>query len=152
MLTREIVGKSFAFLLVGGVLIAGGPLTLYGTKAYNDYFVLLLAATFVLAGLAVLAFGLITILGIIARERRRAAEEHVHITPRPDPLGPPPAWGMADIGRPGAGVTQVGGGTAATPKGGPRLMSVRVSNLDAPVIVAILVIWTIVFLIWLAPR
>ena len=152
MLTREVVGKSFAFLLVGGVLIAGGPLTLYGTKAYNDYFVLLLAATFVLSGLAVLAFGAVTIIGIIAREKRRAAEEHVQVTPRPGPLGPPPAWGMADVGRPERGVTEVGGGTVVSPKGGPRLMSVRVSSLDAPVVSALLVIWTIAFLIWLAPR
>jgi hypothetical protein len=35
MPTREILGKSIAFLLVGASLIAGGVLALYGTKAYN---------------------------------------------------------------------------------------------------------------------
>jgi hypothetical protein len=151
MPTREIFGKSAAFLLVGASLIAGGALTLYGTKAYNDYFVLLLAGLLVLSGLGVWAFGTVTVLGIVAQERRRAAEHQVQVTPRPGPLGPPPAWGMGDIGRPGAGITEVGGGTSA-PRGGPRLMSVRVSNLDAPVVIAILLIWTVAFLIWLAPR
>lgn len=151
MITREIVGKSFAFLLMGAAIIAGGVLTFYGPRAYNDYFNDAFAAFLVLAGLGVLAFGAITVLGIIARDRQRAAEHAVHVTPRPGPLGPPPAWGMGDIGRPGAGVTEVGAGHGGG-GGGPRLMRVRVSNLDAPVAIAFLLIWTVVFLIWLAPR
>jgi hypothetical protein len=105
----------------------------------------------VLSGLGVWGFGAITVLGIVAEERRRAAEHEVEVTPRPGPLGPPPAWGMGDIGRPGAGITEVGGGAGA-PRGGPRLMSVRVSNLDAPLVIVFLLIWTVGFLIWLAPR
>jgi hypothetical protein len=31
-------------------------------------------------------------------------------------------------------------------------MSVALSNLDAPILIAVLVIWTIGFCIWLAPR
>jgi len=58
---------------------------------------------------------------------------------------------MGDIGRPGSGVREVGG---AAPRGGggPRLMSVTLSNVDGPVVIGALLVWTLVFLVLLAPR
>ena len=151
MPVREITGKSLAFLLSGAAIIAGGVLVFYGPHAYNDYFNAAFAGLLILTGLSVWGFGTLTVLGIATQARRRAREEHVHVTPRPGPLGPPPAWGMGDIGRPGAGIKEVGG-AAPTGGGGPRLMSVRVSNLDGPLVIGLLLLWTVGMLIWLAPR
>jgi hypothetical protein len=58
---------------------------------------------------------------------------------------------MGDVGRPGSGVVKM---EATRPRGGggPRVMSVRLSNLDAPIVIGVLLVWTIGMLIWLAPR
>ena len=152
MPVREILGKSVAFLLIGAVCIGGGAMVFYGPHAYNDYFNAVLAIVLILAGLGVWGFGALTVLAIVAEARRSAHGHSVHVTPRPGPLGPPPPWGMGDIGRPGAtGVREVG---SAAPQGGgaPRLMSVRVSSIDAPIMVGVLLVWTVAMLILLAPR
>ncbi len=151
MPVREIVGKSFAFFLVGAALIGGGALAFYGPHPYNDYFNAILAGFLVVSGVGVWGFGALTIVAILAEARKAAREHDVHVTPRPGPLGPPPPWGMGDIGRPGHGIKEVGG-AAARGGGGPRLMSVSVSSLDAPILVAVLLVWTLGMLIWLAPR
>jgi len=78
--------------------------------------------------------------GIIADARVRQREQRLHVTPRPGPAGPPPAWGMGDVGRP---PSERGGGTGAG-GGGPRLMSVAVSSIDGPLLVGFLLIWTLV--------
>ena len=149
MPVREILGKSIAFGLVAAACIGGGALAYYGPHAYNDYFNTGLALVLVLMGLGAGGLGTLIILGVIAEARKRERESRLHVTPRPGPLGPPPPWGMGDIGRPG--VREVGG-TAPRGGGGPRLMSVALSNVDAPIVIGALLVWTVVFLVLLAPR
>jgi hypothetical protein len=144
MPVREIIAKSLAFGIVSLGCILGAVLVLYGPHAYNDYFNLPLAILLALLGLGIAAAGVVIIAGIIVDARVRQREERLHITPRPGPLGPPPPWGMGDVGRP---PSERGGGG-----GGPRLMSVAVSNLDAPLFIGFLLIWTLAFCIWLAPK
>jgi len=50
----------------------------------------------------------------------------------------PPAWGMGGEARPGSG--------------SPRRVGFSVSSLDAVLVVAGLLIWTAVFLVFFAPR
>jgi hypothetical protein len=92
------------------------------------------------------------IVGVILDARAREREERLHVTPRTGPPAPPPAWGMGDIGRPGAG-----GGVAhvsESPRGGGsvRLMSVTVRNWDGPLLIGALMVWTVVALLIAAPR
>jgi len=150
MPVREIIGKSIGFGVVALSCIAGGILVFYGPHAYNDYFNVPLAVVLVLTGLGIGGLGTSIIAGIVYDARQRQREEDLHITPRPGPLAPPPPWGMADVGRPGA-VREVGTGRPAG-GGGPRVMSVAVSALDAPLLLIVLVAWTIGMCIWLAPR
>ena len=147
---REIIGKSIGFGLVSLACIAGGILVFYGPHAYNDYFNLPLGIALVLFGLGIGGLGTFLVGGIIVDARIRRREEEIRVTPRPGPLAPPPPWGMADVGRPGAPpVREVGGGVGGG--GGPRVMSVALSRIDAPIVIAVLIIWTIGFCIWLAP-
>src|SRR5207302_1406217 len=149
MPVREIIGKGLGFGIVSLSCIAGGILVFYGPHAYNDYFNVPLAIVLILSGLGVGAVGTVIIAGIVYDARVRQREEALHITARPGPLAPPPPWGMADVGRPGAGgVREVGGRPVGG--GGPKVMSVAVSALDAPVLLIVLVIWTIGMCIWLA--
>ena len=74
----------------------------------------------------------------------------MHITPRGTPPAPPPPWGMADVGKP-PGVVRVGDAAAAQGGGSPRVMSVVVSNLDAPMFILGLLAWTILTLVFFAP-
>ena len=61
------------------------------------------------------------------------------LPPLAHPVPPPrPAWGMGDDARPGSG--------------SPRRVGVSVPHLDAVVVVAALLIWTAVFLVFFAPR
>jgi hypothetical protein len=59
---------------------------------------------------------------------------------------------MGDIGRPGGGggVAHVG----EVPRGGGsvRLMSVSVRNWDGPLLIGVLIVWTVVALLIAAPR
>jgi len=84
--------------------------------------------------------GVLIIGGIIADARVRRREARLQVTPRPGPAGPPPAWGMGDVGRP---PSERGGG-AAGGGGGPRLMSIAVSNIDGPLLIGFLLVWTLV--------
>ncbi len=34
----------------------------------------------------------------------------------------------------------------------PRVVTARLSNIDAPILVGLLLIWTVGMMIWLAPR
>lgn len=72
----------------------------------------------------------------------------VTITPRADPPAAPPAWGMGDSGRPGRVVDvhgeQRGGGA-------PRLVGVRVSNIDGAALIIGLLVWTAIMLVFFAP-
>jgi hypothetical protein len=147
MPVREIIGKSLAFGLVSLGCFLGAALVLYGPHAYNDYFNIPLAVLLVLMGLGAAGGGVAVIAGIIIDARIRRREQRLHVTPRPGPLGPPPPWGMGDVGRP---PSERGGGGGGG--GSPRLMSVAVSNLDAPLLIGFLLIWTLAFCIWLAPR
>ena len=148
---REILGKALGFGFVALACIGGGLLALYGPHAYNDYFNAVLGYGLILIGLGVGALGTLLVAFIIRDSRERAREHEVHVTPRPGPLAPPPPWGMGDVGRPG--VRHVGEPESA-PRGGggPRVMSVAVSNIDAPLLLGVLLLWTVGFLIWLAPR
>lgn len=150
---REIVGKSLGFAVVVAACTAGGVLALYGPHASNDYLDVPLAVLLFLAAAGIGGMGTLLVAGIVLEARERMREERLHVTPRPGPLGPPPPWGMGDVGRPdrpelgrlrpeGRG----GGG------GGIRVMSVALQRYDAPLLVAVLLLWTIGFCLWLAPR
>jgi hypothetical protein len=145
MSIREMLAKSFGFGLVALGTIGAGILVYYGPHAYNDYFNTVLAGVLVLTGLGVGGFGALVVL-LELRERKVAEKEHsLHITPRPGPLGPPPPWGMGDIGRVGGAVKEVGGGPRGG--GGPKLMSVATSNADAPLIIGLLFVATVLALV-----
>src|SRR3984957_7320047 len=141
MPVREIVGKTLGFGLVAAALIVGGILDLLGGHVYNDYLNTALGIILILMGLGTGALGTFLIVGILYEEKLSRQDEQVHITPRGTPLAPPPPWGMADVGKP-PGVVRVG--DAATSSGGggsPRVMSVVVSNLDAPVLIVAMLAW-----------
>ena len=151
MPVRELAGKTLGFGLTAIALLAGGILVLLGPHAYNDYLNVALGVIMILLGLAAGGFGTSVILGVIVDARARARDEALHVTPRSGPPAPPPAWGMGDIGRPGAGnvahVSEVrrGGGSV-------RVMSVALRSWDGPLFIGFLVAWTVVTLIFFAPK
>ncbi|HEY8675675.1 MAG TPA: hypothetical protein VIO13_06875 [Candidatus Dormibacteraeota bacterium] len=149
---REIAGKMFGFGITALALIAGGLLVLLGPHAYNDYLNVALGVMLIALGLGAGGFGTMVIAGVILDARAREREERLQVTPRPGPPAPPPAWGMGDIGRPGGGggVAHVG----EVPRGGGsvRLMSVSVRNWDGPLLIGVLIVWTVVALLIAAPR
>jgi hypothetical protein len=148
---REIAGKVIGFGLTAIALIGGGILVLIGPHAYNDYLNFALGVILILFGLGAGGFGTMVIAGVILDERARLREERLHVTPRSGPPAPPPAWGMGDIGRPGAGgVAHVG----EPPRGGGTvsLVSVVARNWDGPLLIVGLIAWTIVALLIAAPR
>jgi hypothetical protein len=151
MPVREIAGKTIGFGLVALALIAGGILDLLGGHVYNDYLNAALGIILILMGLAAGGLGTFLIVGILYEERLRRREEQVHVTPRGSPPAPPPPWGMADVGKP-PGVMRVGDAATAHGGGSPRVMSVMVSNLDAPMLIVGLLAWTILTLVLFAPH
>jgi hypothetical protein len=151
MPVREIVGKTVGFGLVALALIAGGILDLVGGHVYNDYLNAALGIILILMGLAAGGLGTFLIAGIIYEERLRQREEQVRVTPRAGQPGPPPAWGMAEVGKP-PGVMRVGEGATAHGGGSPRVMSVVVSNMDAPMLIVGLFLWTLLALVLFAPH
>ncbi|HET9050233.1 MAG TPA: hypothetical protein VFO60_00935 [Candidatus Dormibacteraeota bacterium] len=147
MSIRDVAGKALGFGLVAAGAIGGGFLILYGPHANafaDDKTAAGLAIFLFLTGLGVAGFGLLTILVELREKREEDAESKLHITPRPGPLGPPPPWGMGDVGRVGGATHEVGGAAGG---GGPRLMSVHVSSIDGPIVVGLLLIATLVALI-----
>jgi len=69
-------------------------------------------------------------------------------SPPGDPASLPPAWGMGD-GAP------VGGGVSAERRRGggvPRRVGFTLSGLDAAILVAVLLIWTALFVFLFAQR
>jgi hypothetical protein len=142
MPVREIIGKSLGFGIVSLSCILSGVLVFYGPHAYNDYFNIPLAIVLLLIGVGVGGAGVLIIGGIIVEHRSYQREEALHVTPRPGPAGPPPAWGMADVGRPPA--ERPGGAGGGGGGGSPRLMSITVSNLDGPLLIGFLLVWTVV--------
>ena len=151
MRVREIAGKTIGFGLVALALIVGGILDLLGGHVYNDYLNAALGIILILMGLAAGGLGTFLIVGILYEERLRRREEQVHVTPRGSPPAPPPPWGMADVGKP-PGVMRVGDAATAHGGGSPRVMSVMVSNLDAPMLIVGLLAWTILTLVLFAPH
>jgi hypothetical protein len=151
MPVREIAGKTIGFGLVAVALIAGGILDLVGGHVYNDYLNAATGIILILMGLATGGLGTFLIVGILYEDRLRRREEQVHVTPRGSPPAPPPPWGMADVGKP-PGVMRVGDAAAAHGGGSPRVMSVMVSNLDAPMLIVGLLAWTILALVLFAPH
>ncbi|HEX4755115.1 MAG TPA: hypothetical protein VH661_05115 [Candidatus Dormibacteraeota bacterium] len=148
---REIAGKVIGFGLTAIALIGGGILVLIGPHAYNDYLNVALGVILILFGLGAGGFGTMVIAGVVLDERARLREDRLHVTPRSGPPAPPPAWGMGDIGRPGAGgVAHVG----EPPRGGGTvsLVSVVARNWDGPLLIVGLIAWTIVALLIAAPR
>jgi hypothetical protein len=152
MPVREIAAKTIGFGITALALIAGGLLVLLGPHAYNDYLNVALGVILIAMGLGAGGFGASVILGVVLDSRARERETRLHVTPRSGPPAPPPPWGMGDIGRPGAGggVAHVGD----TPKGGGsvRVMSIAVRNWDAPVVLGVLIVWTVIALLIAAPR
>lgn len=148
MSIRSIAGRAFGFGLVALGAIGGGFLMFYGPHANafaDDKTAAALAVFLWLIGLGVAGFGGLSILVELKEKRDEQAEGKLHITPRPGPLGPPPPWGMGDVGRVGGATREVGGGTAGG--GSPRLMSVKLDTIDGPIIVGLLLIATLVALI-----
>jgi len=153
MPVREITGKTIGFGLVALACVAGGILVFYGPHAYNDYLNVPLGVLLILMGLGTGGLGAFLVASLIVDARMREKEEAVHVTPRPGPLGPPPPWGMGDVGRPGAPpVSHPGASATAQGGGAPRVMSVALSRIDAPIVIGILILWTVGFCLWLAPR
>jgi hypothetical protein len=153
MPVREIVGKVLGFGLVSLALIAGGIFDLLGGHVYNDYLNAALGIILILMGLGTGGLGTALIVGILYEEKLSRQEGQVHITPRGTPPAAPPPWGMADVGKPpGAGVVRVGEAAGAQGGGSPRVMSVVVSNLDAPMLIVGLLAWTILTLVLFAPH
>jgi hypothetical protein len=152
MPVREIIGKTVGFGITALALIAGGLLVLLGPHAYNDYLNVTLGVLLIALGLGAGGFGTMVILGVVVDARAREREARLLVTPRSGPPAPPPPWGMGDIGRPGAGggVARVGD----SPRGGGsvRVLSVSVRNWDGPLLVGVLVVWTVVALLIAAPR
>jgi hypothetical protein len=152
MPVREIAAKTIGFGITALALIAGGLLVLLGPHAYNDYLNVALGVILIALGLGAGGFGTTVILGVVLDSRAREREARLHVTPRSGPPAPPPPWGMGDIGRPGAGggVAHVGD----APKGGGsvRVMSIAVRNWDAPVVLGVLIVWTVIALLIAAPR
>jgi hypothetical protein len=70
-------------------------------------------------------------------------------SPAPRNAAPlPPAWGMGDGAPGGGGVTADG-----RPGGGrPRPVGFRASGVDAAILVAVLLIWTALFVLFFAQR
>jgi hypothetical protein len=151
MPVREIAGKTIGFGLVALALIAGGILDLIGGHVYNDYLNAATGIILILLGLATGGLGTFLIVGILYEERLRQREEQVHVTPRGSPPAPPPPWGMADVGKP-PGVMRVADAATAQGGGSPRVMSVMVSSLDAPMLIVGLLAWTILALVLFAPH
>jgi len=154
MPVKEIVGKTIGFGLVSLSCFGAAILAYVGSHPYNDLLLGLVDANLALAGILVLlglgAAGLGTLIigGIIYDARLQQREHQVHVTPRDGPPDVPPAWGMGDIGRPAGG----GSGSGTIGGGGTRVMSVSVSNWDTPVVIGVLMVWTVVALLLLAPR
>jgi hypothetical protein len=153
MPVREIVGKVLGFGLVALALIIGGVLDLVGGHVYNDYLNAALGIILILMGLGTGALGTALIVGILYELKLSRQEGQVHITPRGTPPAAPPPWGMADVGKP-PGVVRVGEAAGAHGGGGgsPRVMSVVVSNLDAPMLIVGLLAWTVLTLVLFAPH
>ena len=146
---REIAGKTFGFGLVAAALIVGGILVLLGSHAYNDYLNAILGWGLVAMGILTGGYGTMLIGLIVYDAWLRQKEEQVRVTPRGAPPAPPPPWGMGDIGRPDRIVQVSDAGVRGG--GGPRLMSVAVSNIDGPLLIAGLLAWTVLMLILFAP-
>ena len=145
---RELIGKTVGFGLTAAALAAGGILTLIGSHAYNDYLNAVLGWGLIGLGVVTAGYGAFAIAAIFYDSRLRQEEAEVHITPRGAPPAPPPPWGMGDIGRPGGGVVHV---TALRGGGSPRLVSVAVSNIDGAMLIAGLLAWTVLTLVFFAP-
>jgi hypothetical protein len=143
---RELIGKVLAFGVCAAGFIVCGFLVLTGAHAADDYLNPVLGGTLLGLGVITAGFGVLSVAGIIIEERTRRSDEALHITPRAGEPGPPPAWGMGNVGR-----VEVGTDTPSS-KGSTRVMSVAVSNLDAPIIVAFLLAWTLVALLLFAPK
>jgi len=141
----EILTKTIAFGVVAASLIAGGVFVLLGHHADNDYLNSALGWALILMGLGTGGVGSMVILGVMLDSKRRRREAQLHITPRDGPPALPPAWGMAEVGRPGSGVIAVGQG----PHGGgsPKVVQFSISNLDVPLGILYLLVWTAVGLI-----
>ena len=142
---RDVAGKAIGLGLVAATCIGGAVLAFYGPHAYNDYPNIWLALGLLASGLAAGGIGGVMILAELQEKRQQRREHELHITPRPGPLGPPPPWGMGDVGRVRGSVKEVGG----PPRGGgsQRLMSVTAHNLDAAVVVGLLLLGTLIALV-----
>ncbi len=152
MPVREIAAKTIGFGITALALIAGGLLVLLGPHAYNDYLNVALGVILIALGLGAGGFGTTVILGVVVDSRAREREARLHVTPRSGPPAPPPPWGMGDIGRPGAGGGVAHVGDAPRGGGSVRVMSIAVRNWDAPVVLGVLIVWTVIALLIAAPR
>ena len=146
---RELISKTVGFTLVAAALAGGGILVLYGNHAYNDYLNAILGWGLIGLGVITAGYGAFAVGAILYDARVTEEEQEVHVTPREGAPGPPPAWGMGDIGRPGGGVAHMvrhqGGGS-------PRLVSASMSSVDAVMLIAGLLAWTVLTLVFFAPH
>lgn len=147
---REVIGKTIGFTLVAAALAGGGILVLYGDHAYNDYLNAVLGWGLIGLGVITAGYGAFSVAAILYDAHVTHEEEEVHITPRGAAPGPPPPWGMGDIGRPGGGVVHMSGHPVGG--GSPRLMSVSVSGIDGVMLIAGLLAWTVLTLVFFAPH
>ena len=89
---REIIAKSVGFGLTAATSVIGGILLLIYPHAYNDYVQFWLALFLIVLGVGIGGVGGLLVFGIIADARLQEREEQIHVTPRPGPYAPPPAF------------------------------------------------------------
>jgi len=147
MSVGEFIRNVAVWLLGAALFVACGILVFQGGGAHaaNDYINKALGFTLIGLGILTAGFGAFSFAGIYYEERMRRRDEQLRVTPRQGTPSTPPAWGMGNVGRIQVSEKSVG-------KGGTRAMSVAVNNLDAPIFVVALLVWTVVAVILFAPK
>ena len=146
MPAKEIIWKTAGFGLVALMLVVAGIFVIEGHHADNEGVQnIVVGWALILMGLGTGFIGLLFIAFSLRDARIRRQEQTLHITPRSGPPAPPPAWGMGDVGRPGSGIVSVG----ADVRGGGtvKMVGLRISNLDVPLGIGYLLVWTFVGLV-----
>lgn len=157
---RQTIGQLLAGLIVSGLLIAGGLLLLGQPTAGTDYVGPFVGKSLVGFGVLVLLITL-AITAFLAEDLRRTrAAERLVVTPRTGEPTPPPAWGMRTIGM--TGVDLPHGSAIASKagdispllqgKGGVSIVSSASIAWDVPLVLGVLLVWTVVATLLFAPR
>lgn len=156
MPVRELVSKLLMFIVVVIVSVGAGVLLLQSARAPQDSFTAVTGWTMVGVGGLCAIYGVLSIAVIARDSRRHRAEGEVHLTPRNGPPVAPPAWGMSDVGRPENGGVEINrmGGIRMAGSGQVRVVGLNpglIQSLDAPMLIGVLLVWTLIAVIHFAP-